>query len=197
MPYINLIQEQRLASQANERKSRSYFLAFVGVLSLSGVTYGFLSMESLMVNRQAENIQKQNEKNAPLAKQIEQNAKDLAELTPRLKTLEDAQTVTDRWDRILNHLATQTPSSTWLTGMRCSASDASKPIQLSFLGIATGQSPIGEFIMRLQNLKDLDNVNLRYTNEKLVSNGKGIEFQLDADLAGTTEQKVKTEGDAK
>jgi Tfp pilus assembly protein PilN len=198
MPYVNLIQEQRLTAQANERKARSFFLTFVGVLAVSGLGYGFLSMETLLVNRQADNVQAANKKNAPLEKQINQNAKDLADLTPRLKTLQDAQTVTDRWNRILNHLAVQTPTSAWLTGLRCSAADATKPIQVSFMGIATAQSPIGEFILRLQNLKDLDNVTLRYTNEKLVTNGKGIEFQIDSDLTGTAEQKVKSEsGDDK
>lgn len=193
MPYINLIQEQRLAAQANERKARSFFFLFAGILVASGAAYGFLSMEAMMVGHQADTIEAQNKKNAPLVKQIDQNSKDLADLTPRLKTLEDAQTITDRWNRILNHLVVQTPGSAWLTGLRCMSSDPTKPIQVSFLGVAQAQSPIGEFILRLQNLTDLENVNLRFTNEKLIVDSKAIEFQVDADLAGTAEQKVKTE----
>jgi Tfp pilus assembly protein PilN len=193
MPYINLIQEQRLAAQTNERKARSFFLAFVGCLALSGVAYGFLSVETLVVSRQAHNIETQNKKNEPIQKQIDDNGKLLAELTPRLKTLEDAQTTTDRWNHILNYLPVQTPQSSWLTGLRCMGSDPAKPIQISFLGVATSQSPVGEFILRLQNLKDLENVNLKYTNEKLISATKGIEFEIDSDLAGTAEKTVKTE----
>jgi Tfp pilus assembly protein PilN len=112
-----------------------------------------------------------------------------------LKTLTDAQEVTDKWNRILNHLAVQTPAPVWLSGIRCSGADPTKAIQVSFLGAATSQSPIGEFIMRLQNLKDLDSVNLRYTNEKLIATAKAIEFQIDADLSGTAEQKVKAESE--
>ena len=193
MPYINLIQEQRLATQAGERKSRSFFLVFVSVLAVSGAAYGFLSVETLLVSRQAANVEAQNKKNEPIQKQIDANGDQLAELTPRMKTLEDAQIATDRWNRILNHLAVQTPQAAWLTGIRCQGSDPTKPIQVSFLAIATGQSPIGEFMLRTQNLKDLENVNLRFTNEKLISTAKGIEFQIDAELAGTAEQKVKTE----
>src|SRR5436190_11555568 len=107
MPHINLIQEQRLASQADERKARSFFMTFVAVLSVSGLAYGFLSMETLLVGRQANAIEEQNKKNAPLVKQIADNGDQLADLTPRLATLEDAATVTDRWDHILSHLAVQ------------------------------------------------------------------------------------------
>jgi len=199
MPYVNLIQEQRMAAQANERKSRSFFSVFVGVLVVSGVAYGFLTMDALIVAHQAHGIEVENKKNEPIAKQIEQNGKDLSEMTPRMKTLEDAAVITGRWDRILNHLAVQTPTSTWLTGVKCQASDATKPIQVSFQGIATAQAPVGEYIMRLQNLKDLDNVSLRFTNEKVVAASKAIEFQIDSDIVGTAEQKIKTDvqGDQK
>jgi Tfp pilus assembly protein PilN len=193
MPYINLIQEQRLQAQANERKARSLFFTFVGVLVASVSTYGYLTMESVFVSRQASVVEAQNKQNEPLVKQIEANGKALAELTPKLKTLEDAKIITDRWNRILNHLAVQTPEDAWLTGIRCSGSDPTKPIQVSFLGISTAQSTVGEFILRLQNQSDLENVNLDHTNEKYISDDKAFEFKVDADIAGTAEQKVKSE----
>lgn len=197
MPYINLIEEQRLATAANERKARSFFLTFVGALVASVACYGYLSMETLIAGRQANAVRDQNKKNEPLVQQIALNGKKLAELTPRLKTLEDAKIITDRWNRILNHLVVQTPAEAWLTGLRCSVTDPTKPIQVSFMGVSTSQSPIGEFILRLQNQKDLDNVNLRFTSEKLITNTKAIEFQVDSDIVGTAEQKVKTEGEVK
>jgi len=197
MPYINLIQEQRLASQANERKSKTFFFIFVGALVASGAAFGLFSMETILISRKADTIEAQNKKNAPLVLQIDQNAKDLADLSPRLKTLEDAATITSRWDRILNHLALQTPPSTWLTGLRCVGADPTKAIQVNFIGVATAQSPIGEFIMRLQNLHDLDNVNLKFTNEKMVVTSKAIEFEIDSELAGTADHGLKsdTQGD--
>ncbi len=199
MPYVNLIQEQRLAAQANERKARSFFSVFVGALVVSGLAFGFLTMDALIISHQANRIEIENKRNAPIEKQIDQNGKDLADMTPRMKTLQDAATVTERWDRILTHLTVQTPQTTWLTGIKCSASDATKPIQVSFSGIASAQTPIGEYIMRLQNERDLDNVNLKFTNEKLVAESKAIEFQIDSDIVGTAEQKLKpdAQGDEK
>ncbi|HTQ09338.1 MAG TPA: PilN domain-containing protein, partial [Fimbriimonadaceae bacterium] len=144
-------------------------------------------------SHQTSNITAEIKKNAPITKQIDQNGKDLAELTPRLKTLQDAAVSTGRWDRILTHLTVQTPTATWLTGIRCEASDPTKPVQVDFSGIGASQSPIGEFMLRLQNLDDLDDVNLKFTNEKLISASKAIEFEIDANLTGTAEQKVKAD----
>src|SRR5579871_1980763 len=158
MPFVNLIQEHRLAIQADERKARTGFFVFVGALVISGGSFGFFTMESIMVSKQAEAIEAQNKKNAPIVKQIDRNTKDLADLMPRMQTLQDAAVITGRWDRVLNHLAVQTPKDTWLTGLRCSASDPTKPIQVNLTGMGASQSPIGEFMLRLQNLADLENV---------------------------------------
>jgi Tfp pilus assembly protein PilN len=193
MPYVNLIQEQRLAAQANERKARSFFFLFVGVLVVSGGAFGAFSMDAMLVSHKAALIDAENKKNAPIVTQIDKNAKDLADLMPRLKTLEDAGIITGRWDRVLSHLSVQTPSSTWLTGLRCQGSDPTKPIQISLVGVGAAQSPIGEYIMRLQNSSDLENVHLKYTNEKLISTQKAVEFEVDCDIAGSAEQKAKVE----
>jgi Tfp pilus assembly protein PilN len=191
MPYINLIQENRLAVQANERKARGFFMAFVAIAVAGGSAFGFLTMESMVVAGQAHGVEQENKKNEPIAKQIEQNGKALAEMTPKIKTLEDAQTITDRWNHIFYHLAVNTPQSAWLTAIRCQGNDPTKPIRVSFVGLATSQSPVGEFMLRLQNQPDLENVTLGFTNEKMATNGKGIEFQIDGDLAGSAEQKIK------
>jgi len=193
MPYVNLIQEQRLAAQANESKARSFFFVFVGALVTSGLAYGFFSMDAMLISHQTSNIKAEIKKNAPITKQIDQNSKDLADLTPRLKTLQDAAVSTGRWDRILNQLTVQTPENSWLTGLRCEASDPTKPIDVQFTGIAASQTPIGEFMLRLQNIDDLENVNLKFSNAKLISASKAIEFEVDADLTGTAEQKVKAD----
>lgn len=193
MPYINLIEEQRLAIKANERMARTFFAVFVGILVAGGGTYGFLTFSAEAVAGQAAEVQAQNQKNAPIEKEIEANQQLLAELTPRLATLTDAQVITDRWNHILTHLTMQTPSQAWLTGVRCQSSDPAKPIEISFNGVAEAQAPIGEYTMRLQNLPDLENVNLKYTNEKLVADKTGTEFEIGASIVDTSEKKTKEE----
>jgi Tfp pilus assembly protein PilN len=195
MPLINLIQEQRLARKRNEAKARSFFLVFVGSAVASVAGYGFFLFQTDSLGREKAQLEAQIQKNTPLVKQIEDNDKLYGQLSPRLQTLEDAQTVSGRWGRILTHLSHQTPGSTWLTAMRVQAADSTKPISLSVQGVAPGQAPISEFILRLQNCKDLENVSLKYSQEKVIQLNKAVEFEVTADIVGTAEAKPKEEKD--
>jgi len=43
----------------------------------------------------------------------------------------------------------------------------------------------------MQNSKDLENVNLKFTQEKLINTFKAVEFEVTADIVGTAESKPK------
>lgn len=193
MPLINLIQEQRLASRRNEQKSRALFMTFAATLVASVGAFGFLLFETESSRAEEARLKEQLKKNAPMMKQIEDNDQEMAAAAPRLKTLEDAQLTIGRWGRVLQHVATQTPERSWLTAVRAIGADASKPIAINFVGVSADQATIGEYMQRLQNSEDLDNVILKYTMEKLAVNAKGLEFEIDAELSGTAEAKPKTE----
>ncbi len=193
MPLINLIQEQRLARKRNDTRVRTFFMVFVGSAVASVGGFGFFWLQSEGLAREKTQLEAQLQKNAPLVKQIEDYKKQYAELSPRLKTLEDAQAVSSRWGRIMTHIATQTPNPTWLTGMRVMANDATKPINLSLIGVSPAQEPISEFILRLQNSEDLENVSLKFTQEKMMQFSKAVEFEVTADIVGTAEAKPKQE----
>ncbi|HVL39008.1 MAG TPA: PilN domain-containing protein [Fimbriimonadaceae bacterium] len=193
MPLINLIQEQRLTARRNERRARAFFLAFAGTACASLASFGYFLFHTEQLQGEESRLQAMLAKTDPILKAIEENEKVYGTLAPRLKTLEDAQTMTSRWDRITEHLAVQTPQPLWLTGIRCIYQDPTKPIQVSFIGVSDRQDNVGEFILRLQNLPDLEGVNLKFTQEKVIAQGRGIEFEVSANLAGTVEQKVQEE----
>ena len=172
MPLINLIQEQRLAIKRAERTARAYFLSFACTAVASVGAYGFVLYQSETLENQAAKLRAERQRNEPLMKQIEANLKEYGELSPRLNTLVGAQEVSARWGRVMQHIAQNTPPNAWLTAMRVTASDPTKPISVSFVGVAPAQEPIGEFILRVQNCKDLEAVNLKYTQEKLVNTTK-------------------------
>ena len=67
--------------------------------------------------------------------------------------------------------------------------DPSKPIVASFEGLATSQSPVSEFLFRLENSTDLDNVTLKFTQEKELGAVKQTQFQIDADVLNTAESR--------
>ena len=194
MPLINLIQQQRFASRSNARKARSFFFLFAGSLVASVGAYAFVLFQKEMLQSEEAKLQGELQANAPMVKQTDENTKQVAQLQPRLTTLEDAQTVSGRWGRILGKLATQTPTNAWLTAVRTTAADQTKPITISFTGVSPAQEPISEFILRMQNQADLQNVTLKFTQEKLVQTSKGIEFQVDAEIVGTEAQKPRDDG---
>lgn len=195
MPLINLIQEEKLAERRLERQVRVYFFGFVGT-GIAGVgAFGFLLYLSDTLQGEEGRLKAQAQKVAPQLKAIEESEKRYSELSPRVKTLVDAQAMTSRWDRILTHLSVNTPQDTWLTGLRTSQSDPEKPIEIAFVGISSLQERVGEYMLRLQNCPDLASVNLRFTQEKLTTNGRGIEFDIGSHVAGTAkEKKLQEEG---
>ncbi|MEA2552503.1 MAG: hypothetical protein QOJ65_679 [Fimbriimonadaceae bacterium] len=162
-----------------------FFLAFVAVMMSSAGGYVVVSYEGQQSHDAESALQAQIERAKPLIAQTEDNQRQQAKLTPRLKTLENAQGETTRWERVLSYLTTQTPPQAWLTSVRCASADPKKPVSITFQGVAMSQVPVGELILRLQNSTDLGSVSLRYTQEKLIQQSKTTEFQVDAALMGT------------
>ncbi len=192
MPFINLIEEQRQAMQRAARKTRIAFFGFA--FCLFAPLLGFASLLFLTESLGADIVSLKNEVNKlePMNSQILTNQKMLSQLTPRLTSLGDAQKTTARWSRILEHLTVNTPFTMWLTQVRSmTGGDPEKPVVTSFQGMCDRLEPVGEFILRLQASTDLEAVNLKFANEKIVTEGRGIEFEISASIVGTAEEQPK------
>lgn len=193
MPFINLIHEQRIAAAREDRKSKLLFLTFVGVMLTSVGGFSAMTFASQQVHVEEAALQAQIERAKPLIAQTEANQLLQAKLTPRLTTLQNAQEDTQRWDHLLAYLSTQTPPQAWLTGVRCTSGDPKKGVTVTFQGLAMSQQPVAEMILRLQNSVDLSDVNLKYTQEKMIAQQKTTEYQIEAVLQGTAPKKKTIE----
>jgi Tfp pilus assembly protein PilN len=193
MPFINLIEEQRLAIRQGRAKARTGMLVFIATTTVSVLGCGWLFLESENMTSEIARLQNEARKSEPVIKQIEAAQAEVAALGPKLNTLENAIETTGKWETVLSHLTTQTPKGLWLTNVRCVSSDPSKPIEVNFQGISARLDTIGEFILRMQGCKELENVNLKYTQEKMLASGQGIEFEVNSSLAGTAEEVAKNE----
>jgi len=193
MPFINLIQEHVLAAKKERKRARVALSCFCFATLLAGAANAYCIWQSEALDSDIAKIKADTDKNKDMIAQIDDNRRQLLDLAPRLKTLSDAQMMTQRWSTILEHLSKQTPPGAWLTSMRTQGTDPTKPLSTSFQGLSTRQELVGEFILRLQACPELENVNLKFTQEKIVTNGKGIEFDVSADIAGTAESKPKDE----
>lgn len=193
MPYINLIQEERLIAKQLEKRTRLFQGTFAGSLALTMGIFGLFMVRAESLSGEEAALKEQSRKAQPLLEQIAANKRDLQELEPRLQTLEDARTMTGKWGTVLDYITTQTPNQTWLTALRASVTDLTKPVSVAFAGLSDRQELVGEYILRLQSCKDLENVQLRFTAEKPVANARAIEFEVNADLAGTAQKKALKE----
>lgn len=185
MPHINLIHEQRASIRRREAQARAGLLVFACSVGLTAIGSGFLLLQQQAARGEEDRLRAELRRLEPIAKQIEANGVEAGRLAPRVKTLEDARLATDRWRRILEHLAVNTPRETWLTYLRSTADDPTKPVEVKVSGMGMAQAPIGELLLRTQNCPDLENVTLGYTEERVTSNVKAIQFEFGANVTGT------------
>jgi Tfp pilus assembly protein PilN len=197
MPVINLIQEQRQALHKSEQRARIGLMTLTLTGLAGALGYGILYFQKEALTSEISRLNLDLQKTAPVVAQIEANEKQEDLLTPELTTLTDAQKRSDCWVHILQHLATQTPKDAWLTAMQSNALEGDKPITVVLQGTAKSQQPIGEFILRVENEPDLENVALHFTQEKRSFKGKAIDFEIGADIAGSEDQKKTAKEDDK
>ncbi len=198
MPFINLIAEQREKKRASERKVRAWFYVFLSSFILGISVCGLLFIRTQMLIADTRELQRDAEKLRPIIEQYEATKNALAQLSPRLKTLEKAVESTKRWNRIFTHFSYVTPTDTWLTALKSdSKQEKGKPLSVTFTGMSANQELIGELMLRLQQSFDLGNITLKYTDAKRIQVGEGLEFQIVSTLPGTEEAHTEEQSNKK
>lgn len=191
MPQINLIESQLLSARRSERQLQMSKFIFMGASVVVGSAYFALFAQGASLSGQQNEIEAKLKKLKPQQEQIDANKKEEATLSPRLTTLESARNLTNRWARLMEHLAVNTPNNVWLTAFRSSAVDPEKPIHITFNGVGQNQTLVSEMMLRTQNAIDLEGVTLVGSQEKLFEKTSGFEFEMAGDIVDTAEKKKK------
>lgn len=195
MPLINLIQEQRIATKKLQAKARLGLLSVAGAFTLGALSYGGLGIVSAGAQRQESELKAQIQRVKPILDEIKASEESYVTMQPRLTTLQSARESSSKWFRVLTYLTVHLPSQMYLTNVRGLVTETEKPVRVSFNGVSTDNSRIGEFILRLQEAPDLENPNLTFSAEKQVGDTQAIEFEVAGDIIGTEEQKPKKDAD--
>lgn len=191
MPMINLIQEQRFEARRSESKTRTAVFALIGAAGLSVLGYGALFVQGQAILAEQTATKQKIDRVAPLTKKIESNAMELGQLSPKLGSLEEARNVTQQWRSILQQLSYSIPPNLWLTNLRCSQPSPKDPVTVSFVGMSGTQEHIGDFLMNVQAMTELTNVQLKYTQGKIADKTMGIEFEISGDLIASMPKPEK------
>ncbi|MEQ1821629.1 MAG: PilN domain-containing protein [Fimbriimonadaceae bacterium] len=194
MPLINLIREQRQEVKRSEGKARLFFMGFAASVLVGVGSFGFLLFLTDRAHGEKADLETHAQKLEPFLTRIKNTDDEYSKVSPRVETLTAARELTDKWNRLMDHLTVQTPDRVWLSTLRAVATDPKKPIQITFGGLSQQQQLIGEFQLRLQGDPDLESVNFKFSQEKPVAAGHLLEFQIEAALKDTAEEKERNEG---
>jgi Tfp pilus assembly protein PilN len=190
MPLINLIQEQRAHVHRKEREARILVISTVAIGALSFLTSAAFVLETGRAGLEAVALQQRKKKLAPMLERLEQNQRTIAELDPRLKTLQTAVTDSQKWERVLGHLKVNTPEGIYLNGIKCQQNDPTQGTVVQFTGNSRSLDEIGSYVMRLELSEDLEDVAMKFAQERVgADRSKALEFEILATVSGTKQAK--------
>ena len=192
MPLINLIETQILSKKREDSQLRISKYTFFGTVGIMALSYFALVAQGVGLNGQQAEIEAKLKQLKPLQEQIDAFKKDESNLEPRFQTLSNARLLTNRWANLMGHLSVNTPNDVWLTSFRSTSPDPEKPIHITFNGVGRTQTDVSEMMMRTQNARDLESVNLVGSQEKPFEKVTGMEFEIAGDIVGTAEKKRKS-----
>jgi len=196
MPLINLIQEQRSLVLRKEREARILVITTIAIGALCFLTSAAFVLETGRAGLEGIALQQRKKRLEPLLSQLDANTVTISQLDPRLKSLQSAVTDSQKWERILGHLKVNTPSGIYLNGIKCSSSDPTLGTVVQFTGASRSLDEIGGYVMRLELSPDLEDVAMKFAQEKVTSDKqKALEFEINATMTGTKEKKVSLKKD--
>lgn len=182
MPLVNLIEEQRIQVKQGESRARILLVAS-GILGcICFIAGGLFGLQAIVMNAMSNDLEQKEEQMKPYTDELEQNGQLYAELSPRLDTLEKAQTKTLQWRVVLDYMTKNTPNGLYLTGIRCQKPALDQPVLITMVGNAQSQEAVSALLLRLELQPDLEQPNLRFTQEKRTELGDAVEFEVVASL---------------
>lgn len=138
MPNINLVAARREEKRSVTALSRQLFIGLLGAGAiLFGVVVGFGAL-TVTQNGEIKNLDESLAKLQPQLDKIKQREADIADLAPRVKTLDDARISTLQWHEMLGILAQTTPTTVYYTSITTGAEGETPTVALK--GIAPSQN---------------------------------------------------------
>jgi len=156
MPNINLVAVRRDEKRQITTLSRQLFMGLVASGLILVVT--FLGMEGLKLEKRNElaALDKKMDLLKPKLAQIEQRRRDIAELKPRVDTLDNARLSTLRWRAFMSVLSDATLANVFFTEMSTAGNPATPTVSLK--GVAPTNTIVGEVQQRLTKTNMFDDV---------------------------------------
>ena len=190
MPSINMIAPRRAEKMRLERDMRRLVIVIMAELVFAVGLGGWVCTKLLTTSNRISELNDQLSRLQPVVKQIENYQSATRKLVPKMELLNKAKEQTMSWYNILDRLTQSFPQSTYLTRVSTSAAERGEAAtKVNLTGISISQSKIGETMIRLQAIPDLENVELHFTQPASVRDAAALEFEIGAQVKGTEPRK--------
>lgn len=191
MPLINLIHEQRLLIRLRERQVRALGLVSVGLGGIAFLTASYFLFNTARYQLMSGALEAKKHAMAPMLQQLKQNELDQKVMEPKLTSLSNATKATQQWYRIMDHIAVNVPKGAWLYNWKCNQMTTGEDVGINivFNGYSLDHDAIGELLLRLEACPDLENVTLKFSQERQVDKNEILEFEISTYLAGSRKSK--------
>ncbi|MHB0913265.1 MAG: PilN domain-containing protein, partial [Armatimonadota bacterium] len=164
--------------------------AVIGEVALLVLLVSFMGASAFQMNRQIRQLDKDLEKIQPTVNKIKQYESSIKELEPRLDLLADSRESTLLWHTVLTDLSRSMPDKTWLVNLSTSmvqeATDSEEnpepKLVLNIKGTSGSQREVGEAMLRLGQFREIDKVDLNYTQGAASQEMDAVEFDIAASL---------------
>ncbi len=207
MPSINMIATRRAERRHLERQVR---MATLIVLCMAFLAFGVLSFMTARIyatDRAIHRLDKRLASLQPTVKQIAEYEAGTKRLQPRLDLLADSREKTLLWYSVMQNLSRSMPDKTWLTDVATNktvvvpvstSSSKAEPqapqVTLKLRGTSVSQMMVGETMLRLNRWPEFERVDLSYTQQGARDDLSTVEFEINAQLRGSTKGGVSPNG---
>ncbi len=189
MPSINMIAPRRAEKRRMERDMRRLCLVIVGELVCAVALGGIVCTKIITTGKSINSLNAKIAQLQPTVREIEKNEEATKALKPKLDLLNQAKDDTMRWYNTLDRLTQSMPQSTYLTRLATGKAPNQGAAAVNLTGISISQARIGEAMLRLADIPELDTVDLHFTQSSVINGSSAIEFEIGATFEGTEPPK--------
>jgi len=197
MPLINMISERRQQQAMLIRRRKQWFAVLLAEIGVLAGVFSFLGMTNLSLQARLQRAQQEINKLQPTLDLIAKTERDTQALMPKLRTLSEAQQLTERWYATINGIARCLPADVWLTSITSiQAQDGERNRQttvITLVGSTLTQQQVGEMMLRLNTIPTFEKVELHYTQQRSYNNLETVDFEVAARMQTPQEKEGKDE----
>lgn len=188
MPTINMIANRRAEKRRQEQNVRKLIYGISAEVGCLIIAISVLSIRQLNVRSHEVDLTAQMQNLQPKVNKINALQSQIAELQPKVKTLDGAKQDTLFWYSNLYSVASSLPDKTWFTSLGIGGeggapgSGAGADPTINITGTTLNQALVGETMLRMNQSPGMDHIVLSFVQQQKTGSTDTVSFQMTAHL---------------